>query len=271
MFDPLPDDLAAALDLAANRLGPFGVVHFRGEVDSTNDVALALASAGVPEGTSVIAETQLRGRGRRGHEWHSPAGTGLYLSVIVRPEMAGGAPSVLTLGAGVAMAAAVRHTTGLPVELKWPNDLVIDRPWRKLGGVLAETVSTGTRMDAVVLGMGLNIRRMSLPPGLVGRATSVEEELGRFVDRAALTVELLSELRGVMARVHSGDRAHVLSRWREFGQRGLGGRVRWSDLRGSRRGVARDIDEDGALLVATRQGDERVVAGEVIWEDAAGE
>src|SRR5690606_16318828 len=127
--DLLPDDLAAALDGATARLESFARVHYCHEVESTNDLALALAAEGAPEGVSVMAGAQRRGRGRRGHEWFSPPGVGLYLSVIVRPEMAPGPLPLLTIGAGVAMAEAVVATTGLPVELKWPNDLVIGRPW----------------------------------------------------------------------------------------------------------------------------------------------
>jgi BirA family biotin operon repressor/biotin-[acetyl-CoA-carboxylase] ligase len=271
MFDPLPDDLAGALAQAAPRLGAFGDVRYRAEVASTNDIALALAAAGAIEGTSVVADLQRHGRGRRGHEWFSPPEAGLYVSVIVRPEMANGAPPLLTIGAGVAMAEAVTHITGLPVELKWPNDLVIGRPWRKLGGVLAETVSAGARMDAVVIGIGLNVRHVAVPASLEGRATSIETELGRFIDRAALLVEVLARIRTIMERLHAGDRQGVTTRWREFARRGLGATVRWIDQRGARRGTARDIDEDGALIVATREGQERVVAGEVKWEDVPGE
>jgi BirA family biotin operon repressor/biotin-[acetyl-CoA-carboxylase] ligase len=271
MFDPLPDDLADALAQAAPRLGPFVDVRYRAEVESTNDVALALAAAGVAEGTSVVADVQRHGRGRRGHEWFSPPEAGLYVSVIVRPEMSKGAPPLLTLGAGVAMADAVTHVTGLPVELKWPNDLVIGRPWRKLGGVLAETVTAGAKMDAVVIGIGLNVRHVALPPGLGARATSIDAEVGRFVERAGLLVEVLTRLRAIMDRLHAGDRQGVTRKWREFAGRGLGATVRWNDAHGVRRGVARDIDEDGALIVVGREGAERVMAGEVIWEDVPGE
>lgn len=271
MFDPLPDDLAVALAHAAPRLGAFGAVRYCREVESTNDVALSLAAASAPEGTSILADVQRRGRGRRGHEWYSPAGAGLYLSVITRPEMSQGAP-LLTLGAGVAMAAAVAAVSGLPVELKWPNDLVIGRPWRKLGGVLAETVSVGTKIDAVVVGMGLNVRHVPMPADLRFQATSLEAELGRFaVDRTLLTVELLVQLRLVMEQLHAGGREAIIARWRGFAKRGLGGSVRWRDIRGEHRGVARDIDEAGALIVATPAGDERIVAGEVTWEAVPGE
>lgn len=267
MFEPLPDDLAFALTRAAARLGPFGAVLFRSEVESTNDLALTLAAAGAPEGTSVLADVQRKGRGRRGHDWHSPPEAGLYLSVVARPEMLNGPPPVLTLGAGVAAVRAVTRITGLPVELKWPNDLVIGRPWRKLGGVLAETVSAGSRLDAVVIGLGLNIRPAPLPATVARRATSLEAELGRFVERAPLLTELLVELRTMLDRLHAGDRSFVTDQWRGFARRGLGGTVRWSDARGAHQGIARGIDDDGALIVSTHASDERVVAGEVIWED----
>ncbi len=269
MFEPLPDELAGALASATPTLGPFAGVHYVTEVDSTNDVALALASAGAAEGTSVLADHQRRGRGRRGHEWFSPPGAGLYLSVIVRPDMPQGA-SLLTLAAGMAMAEAVLAVTGLPVELKWPNDLVIGRPWRKLGGVLAEAVSAGGRSDAVIVGLGLNVQHTALPPELARRASSLETELGREVDRTMLTVELLVQLRGAMHLLRHDLRDAVTARWRGLARAGLGGAVRWTDAGGERRGRAVDIDADGALIVQTAAGAERVIAGDVIWEEPIG-
>lgn len=269
MFEPLPDDLAAALATAAPALGSFADVRYVSEVDSTNDVALALASAGAAEGTSVLADHQRRGRGRRGHEWFSPPGAGLYLSVIVRPDTPQGTP-LLTLAAGMAMAEAVLAVTGLPVALKWPNDLVIGRPWRKLGGVLAEAVSAGGRSDAVIVGLGLNVQHAVLPPDLTRRASSLEAELGREVDRVMLTVELLMQLRGALYLLRNDLRDAVTARWRALARSGLGGAVRWVDSGGERRGRAMDIDADGALVVQTAAGVERVIAGDVIWEEPIG-
>jgi BirA family biotin operon repressor/biotin-[acetyl-CoA-carboxylase] ligase len=271
MFDPLPADLAAGLAAAATHLGPYANVHYLAAVESTNDIALSMAASGAAEGTSVVADVQRHGRGRRGHAWFSPPGAGLYVSIVVRPEMSGGAPPLLTLGAGVAMAEAVTDATGLPVELKWPNDLVIGRPWRKLGGVLCETVTASGKIAAVVVGIGLNVRPVALPASLAGRATSIEDELGRVVDRDALLVALLARMRAIMDRLHAGDRGSVTAAWRQFARRGLGATVRWADARGDHRGVASDIDEDGALIVVTREEQYRVMAGDVIWEDVPGE
>jgi BirA family biotin operon repressor/biotin-[acetyl-CoA-carboxylase] ligase len=111
-----------------------------------------------------------------------------------------------------------------------------------------------------------------VPADLRGRATSLEAELGRFaVDRTLLTVELLAQFRLVMEQLHAGGRQTIIARWRAFARRGLGGTVRWSDARGEHRGTARDVDDDGALLVVTPGGVERIIAGEVTWEAVPGE
>jgi BirA family biotin operon repressor/biotin-[acetyl-CoA-carboxylase] ligase len=267
MFEPLPDDVAAALAAAETDLQDYVRVHYRSEVDSTNDLALALAARGAAEGVSVLADVQNAGRGRRGREWFSPPGSGLYVSVIVRPELAAEAVPVLTLAAGVAAASTVRDLTGLPAELKWPNDLVIGRPWRKLGGILSEAASSGSRLDAVVIGVGVNLRQTTYPAVLVARATSLEAELGRTVDRALLLVGLLGRLRRIMDRLHREGRAAICREWRVFGGAGLAAApVHWEDRSGVKRGRAVDIAEDGALLVRVGQDVERVIAGEVTWE-----
>jgi BirA family biotin operon repressor/biotin-[acetyl-CoA-carboxylase] ligase len=262
----LPPDLAEAIGSARNRLGPYSQLQFFSEVDSTNDIALALAARGAPEGTSVLADVQHAGRGRRGRVWFSPPGAGLYLSIVVRP-VDGSTVALMSLAAGVGGAAAIASATGLPVELKWPNDIVIGRPWRKLGGILCESAGVGASVDAVVIGVGINVRSAAYPPEIADRATSVEAEIGRHVDRAPIVVACLAEVRRSIAELHSGGRARVISQWRDFGKRGLfGARVRWTDRDGERGGIARDIDDDGALLVQSDARLERLVAGEVIWE-----
>jgi BirA family biotin operon repressor/biotin-[acetyl-CoA-carboxylase] ligase len=243
-------------------------LHYFVETDSTNDVALTLAGRGAPGGTSVLADAQRSGRGRRGRDWFSPPGAGLYLSVIVRPERQAPGLSLVTLAAGVALASAVRGATGLACELKWPNDLVAGRPWRKLAGVLCEASGVaGESLDAVVVGVGVNVLPAAYPAEIAALATSLETELSRPVDRPRLVVEILAGLAEVTRRLWDGDRAWVLDEWRRFGRAGLGGAVvRWNDRGSARRGAARDIDADGALLVDADGRRERLVAGEVTWE-----
>jgi BirA family biotin operon repressor/biotin-[acetyl-CoA-carboxylase] ligase len=265
--NPLPADLAEALVAAEPRLGGYAQVRYFAEVGSTNDVALALASSGVPDGTAVLADAQRAGRGRRGRSWFSPPGAGLYLSVIVRSGQAAESLSLVTLAAGVAVAASVAAITRLPIELKWPNDLVIGRPWRKLGGLLCESVGTGARVDSVVVGIGLNLQHLAYPPDMADRATSIEAELGRPVSRSTIVVDVLGRLRDAMRRLQAGERDWVSSAWRQFGGIGLDGApIRWQEQGTPRRGLARDVDADGALLVERDGRVERLVAGEVLWE-----
>jgi BirA family biotin operon repressor/biotin-[acetyl-CoA-carboxylase] ligase len=266
-FERVPAALASALAAAAPVLGPFAALRYVPEIDSTNDAALALAAGGAPEGASVLADCQRSGRGRRGRVWFSPPGAGIYLSVVVRPPDAASAVSLLTLGAGVAVASAIRRIAALPVELKWPNDVVIGRPWRKLGGVLCEAASTAGRIEALVIGMGLNVGLVSYPHHLGGQPASLESELGRAVDSAPLVVALLEETQSIMARLHGGDAAGIRQAWRELARPGLyGAHVRWQEAGRERSGRARDIDADGALLVDADGREERLLAGEVFWE-----
>jgi BirA family biotin operon repressor/biotin-[acetyl-CoA-carboxylase] ligase len=268
MPEPPPAELSAALAAGAGRLGPFARVEYFADVDSTNDIALARAAAGAPHGAVVLADHQRAGRGRQGRAWFSPPGAGLYLSAIVRRGHWGDGLSLLTLATGVAVARGLSAATGLDLELKWPNDVVIGRPWRKLAGILAESVTTSGRVDAVVLGIGINVRRSAFPPDLADRASALELETDRPVDPASCAVEVLAALAEAMETLGRGDRAAILQAWRGFGRAGLGGVVvRWDDRHVARRGIARDVDEAGALLVETGDGRvERLIAGEVRWD-----
>jgi BirA family biotin operon repressor/biotin-[acetyl-CoA-carboxylase] ligase len=267
----VPRDLQEAWDRAAARLGPFaGQLHCFSTVTSTNDLALRLADAGAKEGTTLLAETQTAGRGRRGREWFSPPGSGIYVSVILRPfhadgplPAATGLTALITLAAGVGLAEGVRASTALPVELKWPNDLVFER--RKLGGILTELATTGAEGPVVVLGIGINVRATSYPPELAATATSIETELGRPIDRALVLVETLGALAARYEDLRAGRVDAILTAWRALARSLPGAAIEWDGPAGIVRGYALDIDSDGALLARTDDGVARLVAGEVRW------
>ena len=262
--DPWPSDLHDAGDALTTRPAP---LHFYERVGSTNDLALALAAAGAVHGTAVLADLQEAGRGRRGRSWWSPPGAGMYLSVVVRVDRLGPGLPVLTLAAGVALASAVREVSGLPVELKWPNDLVIGRPGRKLAGILCE--ATGAGAGAVVVGMGLNLQRSAYPDDIADRATSMGEEIDRPVSRGALVAATLGALDREVARLAGGDTAAVLAAWRSWADAGLDrAPVRWRDHEGEHRGTTVGVDDAGALVVrrAGTDAETRLVSGEVVWE-----
>jgi len=270
MPDPLPVELAAALAEAEPRLGAFRVAEYFDEIGSTNDVALKRAGLGAPHGTVILADAQFAGRGRQGRAWFSPPGAGVYLSAIIRQESWAGALSLVTLAAGVAVARGLSKASGLALELKWPNDVVIGRPWRKIAGILSESASAGPRIDAVVVGIGINVRVGAFPPEIADRATALERECYRPVDVSACIVEVLAALSDITGQLAAGDRAGIVEAWRHFARPGLRGAVvRWSDEHGTRRGLSTDVDETGALLVTIGDQVERVVAGEVQWERLA--
>jgi BirA family biotin operon repressor/biotin-[acetyl-CoA-carboxylase] ligase len=176
----------------------------------------------------------------------------------------------LTLAGGVAAADGITNATALPVEIKWPNDVVVrggggERP-RKLAGVLAEANSGADGLDYVVVGIGINLRTASYPPELGDRATSIETELGRPVDRGALLAELLCAFAYHVTHVAAHGPAPLLARWRALAPSATGARVE-CDVAGLREsGVAMGIAEDGALLVRIGNRVERVISGEVLWK-----
>jgi BirA family biotin operon repressor/biotin-[acetyl-CoA-carboxylase] ligase len=268
MSDPLPEELASALRVTSARRRQFGeTVVFFNETSSTNDVAATLAEHGAAEGTTVVAHAQTAGRGRLRRSWFSPSGAGLYASVIFRDSTA--AP-YLTLAGGVAVADGIRRATGLPVHIKWPNDIVVadaaaPEKRRKLAGILAEASSGSEGLQHVVLGFGINLRSAAYPPEIADRASSIETELGREVDGWAVLAETLAALSGVASELASGRTQPVLDRWRALAPSALGTPVSWDAPAGSISGVSAGIADDGALLVRVSNRVERIISGELRW------
>jgi BirA family transcriptional regulator, biotin operon repressor / biotin---[acetyl-CoA-carboxylase] ligase len=265
----LPPEFADALTQARPSLGLLASeVLFYTSVGSTNDIAASLAIAREDcEGAVVLADSQTAGRGRRGHTCVSPEASGLYVSVVLMPARTTGsrerAFSLLTLAAGVALSEAVQQTTGLTAHIKWPNDLFVER--RKLAGILAEAVDGRPETRNVVLGYGINVGRMSYPPELSTRATSLETELGRPIDRADLLAASLVALSRRYDDLLAGRFDAILQAWRLRAPWSTGARVEWDAHGGRCAGVTAGIDDMGALLVQAGHRTERIVAGEVTW------
>jgi len=268
MSDTLPAEFEQALAATAAERGRFGVhLHYFTETRSTNDLAAAAAERGAPEGTTFVAGAQTAGRGRRGREWFSPPGSGLYLSTIVR--RASIAPW-LTLGGGVAVAEGIRTATGLPVQIKWPNDIVSVggtgfRARRKIAGILCEASSGPDGVQHVVLGIGINVGPASFPPELSDRAGAIETELGRGVDAGAVLAQVLVALSRVLSEVEHAGPPSLFTRWLELAPSAHGERIEWDGPHGVQTGVSAGLAEDGALLARTPDGLARIIAGEVRW------
>ena len=250
------DDLSAGL--ATKRVGRR--IHAYAETDSTMDVAHRLAAAGEPEGSIVIAEAQGKGRGRLGRSWVSPPGTGIYLSLILRPELPMAELSKITLMTAVAVAKAVQGETGLRPEIKWPNDLLIGG--KKIAGILSELNVQASGSRYVVIGIGLNVNTPA--ESLPEIATSLAQQAGAPVDRLRFARRLLAELDEAYVQFLEGGMPAILDLWREFAGF-LGSRIRVSVQGRMLEGQALDIDASGALLVRTETGRvESVSAGEVL-------
>lgn len=264
----VPADISRAIERVAGRARWIGRrVHWLESTGSTNDVAARLAESGAEEGTTVVAEMQTAGRGRHGRAWFSPPGAGLYASVIVRPgsgQYSDENPAaLLTLASGVAIAEAVRAVTGLPAEIKWPNDVLI--AGRKLAGILAESAVQAGVLQFVVVGFGVNLQPAAYPPQLASRVTSIEAETTRPADGALMLAEILAALGERYGDLRAGRFDVILSAWRRLALSLPGARVEWDSPAGVVRGRAEDVDRHGALLVRVGGRIERVIAGEVRW------
>ena len=236
-------------------------LYFR-NVTSTNDMAKGLAVKGASEGTVVVAETQTGGKGRFGREWASPEG-GLWFSVILRPKTQSGHATKLTLLASVAAAEGIRSLYGLRVEIKWPNDILVNG--KKACGILTEGKIKGETMDFAVLGVGINANFgvEALPLNVQELATTLKHELGREVSREALLCELLERMEFYYNSFIRGDFDMILHNWRHLAAF-LGSYVEVTSDKERIRGWAVDIGSDGALIVKLRdQTLLRVTSGEI--------
>ena len=233
------------------------------ETRSTNDVVERLARDGVGEGVVVFAESQTQGRGRLGRSWVSPAGKGLWFSVLLRPRLLPGETTRIVILAAVAMVRALRAFRVPAIEIKWPNDILCRG--RKLVGVLTEMQAELDLVRHVVLGIGVNanLEAGDFPPAVRPNATSLRIEGGQPVDRAALAVTILRELDQAYRRLSAGDFESLAAEWAaSCGTLGKEVCIRVGDR--LIRGRAEALDDTGALLVRTEHGRlEAVVGGEV--------
>jgi BirA family biotin operon repressor/biotin-[acetyl-CoA-carboxylase] ligase len=237
-------------------------LHAYEEIGSTSDRAKELAEDGALHGTVVVAETQTAGRGRRGRSWVSPPRKNVYFSVILRPELAAGRAPELTLVASIAICDALRQA-GVDAGIKWPNDVLASG--RKIAGILTELAAEPDRVQWVVLGVGVNVnaRAEDFPEELRGEATSVLVERGTPAPRALLAAACLTALELWIDRHAEEGFAPIRTAWRERSVT-LGREVLVREAAREITGTAVDIDDQGALLVRTAAGVERVLAGDVL-------
>ena len=239
---------------------PFhGQLHHFLTIDSTNTHALEEARQGAPHGSYYLADEQTAGRGRSDHQWHSNAGQGLYLSVLLRPDLDTADLVWLPLIAGLAAHRAIREVTALDADLRWPNDLLIGP--RKTGGILVEALTEPGQLPAAVIGIGINLHQQRFPQGLATEPTSLDLETGRHTSRQDLLIAILSALHDELHTLASpASRAAIpiriaaISTWVE------GRRV---EVHGPQpcTGITAGLDAHGFLRVRTANGLVTVTTG----------
>jgi len=243
--------------LAAEGLAWPEPVEWHASPGSTNDVLRERARDGAPAWTAIGADRQTAGRGRQGRAWLSETGN-LYLSVLLRPAAEEAAcVSLLPLVAGLAVAEAASRW-GVAAQLKWPNDVLAGG--RKLAGILAEGTSSGSTLDHVVLGIGVNLT--AAPAELQSVATSVRELCGAAPSPPAAGAAVLGALRRLWKELMGGSPAVIVTRWRTRSVDWWGREVEVASGAGRVVGRAVGLDADGALLLATGSGTMRVLSGE---------
>lgn len=242
-------------------------LHFMESTGSTNPDAKRFAEEGEPHGTTVVADRQTQGRGRRGRSWSSPSGVSIYFTIVVRPEFAPDKASMITLVMALSVAQAIEEVTGLQAQIKWPNDIVVHQ--KKVCGILTEMSMTPEldEIQFVVVGVGVNTNHNSVeefPEEIRKTATSLKIESGTHIDRAGLLERILARFEENYDRF---EKVQDLSALRDAYQAHLinvDAQVRVLDPAGEYTGISRGISETGELIVERETGEQVLVyAGEV--------
>lgn len=232
------------------------------ETDSTNVRARKLGENGAAHGTLVVAEQQTAGRGRRGRGWESPAGSSIYMSLLLRPEFLPNKAPMLTIVMAYSVATALREQTGLDFRIKWPNDIVLNG--KKVVGILTEMSTEIEYINHVVIGVGINVNTEAFPEEICATATSIRRESGKTWRRAELIAAILRQFEVQYERfVKEEDLAYLREAYDAI-LVNCNREVRILGEKDGYRAVALGIDDQGELLVRKEDGTvTSVYAGEV--------
>lgn len=228
-------------------------IHYEESVDSTQRIAHRLAYEGAPEGTVVIAEEQVSGRGRMDRKWHSPKYTGVWMSVILRPNIPPPKAPQLTLITAVAVVQAIEELTGLHPQIKWPNDILMNG--KKVTGILTELQADADRIISIIIGIGINVNQQAedYPGELKDIATSLSIEKGEKLQRAELIKILLGKLEHLY-KLYLDKGFHPIKLLWESYAVSIGKDLTARTITGSIHGKALGITEDGVLMIEDIEG-----------------
>ena len=238
-------------------------MQYHAEVASTQYEAKRLAESNAEEGTLVVAEAQSEGRGRRDRYWVSPPRMGIYLSLILRPDLEPLNIAQIPIVMGIGICESISQVTGLQPRIKWPNDVLLEG--KKVAGILVEMSAEPERVHYIILGIGINVNTpvSMFPDNLRSTATSLAEVAGHPVCRRTLVQRLLPNLESIYNEFKRVGFEDLMERWRLWDQT-IHSWVEISDASGSFVGYALDIDKDGALIVKDQKDKiRRVLSGDV--------
>lgn len=234
-------------------------------IGSTNTYAMQQAQDGAPHGSVYVSEEQTAGRGRGTHTWHSEPHAGLYVSILVRPQMAPADALWLSLAAGLAVQAAVQNVTAMVADIRWPNDLLLNE--KKFCGILTEMNAEATRVRHAVIGIGVNVNHGAFPPELQSVATSMRLESGRVVSSQELLIAILremhTELESLMEPQQFPGATHRILARMEAHSTWIRGKHVAVEEAGGYTGVTAGLNGLGFLQVETGDGLRTVLSGGV--------
>ncbi|BCB04508.1 biotin--[acetyl-CoA-carboxylase] ligase [Bacillus sp. KH172YL63] len=239
------------LGLGTKTLGT--VIHYEETVESTQKIAHMLASDGAVEGTLVIADEQTAGRGRLMREWHSSKGTGIWMSLILKPLLPPQKAPQFTLITAVAVVQAIEEATGLEPQIKWPNDILIDG--KKVTGILTELQAESDKINSIIIGIGMNVNQQSehFPDEIQGIATSLSLEKGEHISRAEVVQKVLERIEALYSLYMKEGFTPIKLLWESYAI-SIGKRIRARTINGTIEGRALGITEDGVLKIEDSSG-----------------
>lgn len=236
-------------------------IYYFDSIDSTNTKAKELAEEGHPSGTLVVADRQTAGKGRRGRSWESPTGIGIFMTLMLKPEINPNNASMLTLVAAMATTRAIRRVTGVPAMIKWPNDIVMNG--KKVCGILTEMSAQFDYINHIVIGIGINVHNEDFPEEIAQTASSIYLESGQHIHRASLIEAFLEEFEDVYAEYLKTEDMEGLQKEYDAMLVNRGRQVRVLDPKEPFEGKAMGITKKGELIVDTWESRKLVSSGEV--------
>jgi BirA family transcriptional regulator, biotin operon repressor / biotin---[acetyl-CoA-carboxylase] ligase len=237
-------------------------LYYYEEIGSTNDEAFRLGLTGAPEGTALIANSQNAGKGRMQRVWHSPAGSNIYTSIILRPQIEPARAPQISILAGVAIADVLENYCPYRINLKWPNDVLIDG--KKVCGILSQVKTTASEVDFIVLGIGINVNisYSQFPKDICNLATSLAIETGREISRQELIISLYENLTKWYKQLLQNGFCRIKEKWLSISPM-IGQTVQVTFQEETVSGKAIGLDVDGSLILLTAENKEfKILAGD---------